>query len=81
LNGYANGVVSIATDNLYDQEIQMAQVQLFYQNAQDISIANFVAAFFGPVQPAIKVGIAFSFFSREAWIGSLYFTGTMSGIR
>lgn len=81
LNGYANGVVSLATKNLHDQEIQLAQVQLLYQNAQDISIANFVAVFFGDVRPAVKVGVAFSFFNREAWIGSLYFTGTMSGIR
>ena len=82
INGYLNGVVSIAPPGVYAEEITFEQIKLLSQNSEDVSILNFITAFYGDSsEPVLKCGIAISIFDKNAWIISLYFTGVMSGFR
>jgi len=82
LNGYLNGVVSIAPPEIYEEAIRLEQIKLFSQNCKDVNLDNFIAALYGNIdRPVFKCGVALSGFYKKAWILSFYFTGMMSGHR
>ena len=82
LNGYANGVVSFASKEIYEEVIVWDQMKLIYENSQNVSMSNFLDALFGqPMTPVFYTGLNISFWGPKKKIVSLYFTGTMAGFK
>lgn len=82
LNGYANGVVSFASNGVYEEVIVWDQMRLIYENSQNVNMSNFLGALFGqPMTPVFYTGVNISFWGPKKVIASIYFTGTMAGFK
>jgi hypothetical protein len=81
LNGYINGVISFATQSIYEDIIVWDQMRLLQENIQKIKLSNFFNALLGKnMIPSFYTGLNISFWGSKKIIMSIYFTGTMVGL-